>query len=110
MGCVRRGEIWLIGGGVYASKPRPAVILQSDRFGTESVTVCPCTTTDVDAPMLRMPIPADEGTGLRSASFLMVDKVTTVRRSNVTRRVGALSRDQVTELDRRILVFLGFAG
>lgn len=52
-----RGEIWSVAGGVYASKPRPAVLLQDDRFdATDSVTVCPLTTTDVAAPLLRYPL------------------------------------------------------
>jgi len=30
---MRRGEIWTVsGGGDYAGKPRPAVILQDDNF------------------------------------------------------------------------------
>ena len=52
---MNRGEIWSVAGGVYASKPRPAVILQDDRFdGTDSVTVCPLTSIDVPAPLLRV--------------------------------------------------------
>ena len=107
---MRRGEIWLVAGGVYASKPRPALILQDDRFETDSVTVCPFTTTDVDAPLLRLPIPADATSGILQPSFLMIDKLTTVRRSNVGERVGTLTPSQLTEFERRALVFLGFAG
>lgn len=107
---MKRGEIWSVAGGVYASKPRPALIVQDDRFETDSVTVCPFTTTGVDAPLLRLPIPADETSGLSDGSFLMIDKLTTVRRSNVGQRVGALTGAQLTEFDRRALVFLGFAG
>jgi mRNA-degrading endonuclease toxin of MazEF toxin-antitoxin module len=29
---VKRGEIWTAAGGVYASKPRPSLIIQDDRF------------------------------------------------------------------------------
>lgn len=108
---MKRGEIWLVAGGVYASKPRPAVILQDDRFdATDSVTACPLTTTVVDAPLLRLPIPADEATGIREASSAMIDKVTTVRRSNVTQRLGSLSAQNLIELERSLLVFLGLVG
>jgi mRNA interferase MazF len=110
VGRVRRGEIWLVAGGVYASKPRPAVILQDDRFDTDSVTVCPLTTTDVEAPLLRLPIPADDDTGISQPSFAMVDKLTTIRRSNVGERVGRLTSTRLVELERLILVFLGFGG
>ncbi len=73
-----RGELWTVSGGVYASKPRPALILQDDRFGaTDSVTVCPLTSTELPAPLLRMPLAADSLNGLDSDSYLMVDKLTT---------------------------------
>lgn len=105
-----RGEIWSVAGGVYASKPRPAVVLQDDRFdGTDSVTVCPLTSTDVAAPLLRMPLPADATSGLEAASFVMVDKITTVRRASVVRRIGRLSSTQIVDLERLVMVFLGLA-
>lgn len=105
-----RGEIWSVAGGVYASKPRPAVILQDDRFdATESVTVLPFTSTKVDAPLLRMHLDADEVNGLSSDSFVMIDKLTTVRRTSVSERIGRLSPVQLVELERLVLVFLGLA-
>ena len=107
---IKRGDVVLVAGGVYANKPRPAVVLQDDLFdATESLTVCPCTSTAVDAPLLRMPIPADGTTGIDVDSFIMVDKITTVRRSNVGVQVGSLSPLQMVELERRIVVFLGLA-
>ncbi|MBX0300148.1 type II toxin-antitoxin system PemK/MazF family toxin [Cryobacterium sp. 1639] len=105
-----RGEIWTVAGGVYSSKPCPAVILQDDRFdGTDAVTVCPLTSTDVSAPLMRLPLGADVLSGLDAASFVMVDKMTTVRRSNVSQRVGRLSARQLVDLERLVMVFLGLA-
>ncbi len=105
-----RGEIWLVAGGVYASKPRPAVVLQDDRFdATDSVTVCPFTSTDIPAPLLRLHVPSDDLSGLDSDSWVMVDTMTTVRRSNMTQRVGRLSSTKLVELERLIMVFLGLA-
>lgn len=105
-----RGEIWSVAGGVYASKPRPAVLLQDDRFdGTDSVTVCPLTSTDLAAPLLRLHIRADEVTGLDSHSYVMIDKLTTVRRTNVSQRIGRLSTTQLIEVERLLMVFLGLA-
>lgn len=106
---MRRGDIVTVAGGVYASKPRPAVIVQDDRFdATDSVTVCPFTSTDVDAPLLRVPVAADEDNGLDQDSFLMVDKITTVRRSNTHTVIGRLETTALVEFERRLLVFLGF--
>jgi len=106
---MRRGDIVTVAGGVYANKPRPALIVQDDRFdATDSVTVCPFTTTEVDAPLLRVPVTADEENGLGQDSFLMVDKITTVRRSNAHTVLGSLEATTLIEFERRLLVFLGF--
>ena len=106
---MRRGDIVTVAGGVYANKPRPALIVQDDRFdATDSLTVCPFTSTDVDAPLLRVPVTADEENGLDQDSFVMVDKLTTVRRSNAHTVVGRLEETTLVEVERRLLVFLGF--
>lgn len=107
---MNRGELWTVAGGVYASKPRPAVIVQDDLFSvTESVTVVPLTTTLTDAPLLRLRVHAGGLTGLAQESDVMVDKLTTVRRSNVLARVGRLSSQQLVELERLMMTFLGMA-
>ena len=106
---MRRGDIVTVAGGVYARRPRPALIVQDDRFdATDSLTVCPFTSTEVDAPLLRVPVTADEENGLDQDSFLMVDKLTTVRRSNAHAIVGRLAATTLVEFERRLLVFLGF--
>lgn len=106
---MRRGDIVTVAGGVYATKPRPTLILQDDRFhATASVTVCPFTSYEVDAPLLRIAVTADEENGLDQDSFLMVDKLTTIRRSNAHARIGRLAATTLVELERRLLAFLGF--
>lgn len=94
----------------YAGKPRPAVVLQDDRFdATQSVTLCPLTTDPTDAPLLRLPIEPSDENNLRAASRVMVDRITTVRRSRLGRRVGRLSDEDLTRVNRAIVVFLGLA-
>lgn len=106
---MRRGDIVTVAGGVYASKPRPALVVQDDRFdATESLTICPFTTTEVDAPLLRVPVVANEANGLGQDSYLMVDKITTVRRGNARTVLGRLEATTLVEFERRLLVFLGF--
>lgn len=110
MGRVRRGEIWTVAGGVYSSKPRPALIVQDDRFdATYSDTVLPLATTTLDAPLLRAPLPPTTTTGLRQVSFVMIDKLTTVRRTNLTDKVGRASTPQLIDVERALLVLLGLA-
>jgi mRNA interferase MazF len=109
---MRRGEIWTVsGGGAYTGKPRPAVILQDDRFeATRSVTVCSFTTNPTEAPLFRLPVNPTEANGLNEPSRLMVDKITTVPRSRIGSRVGRLDDDDIIRLNRAMLVFLGLAG
>jgi mRNA interferase MazF len=109
---MKRGEVWTVAGGPdYAGKPRPAVILQDDAFdGTASVTICPFTTHAVDAPLMRLPIEPSHQNGLRAPSQLMIDKITTVSRTKLERRVGRLSDEDLLRINRAVLVFLGLAG
>ena len=108
---MKRGEIWTAAAGSgYVGKPRPVVIIQDDLFdATASVTVCAMTTDQTDAPLFRIPVDADETTGIRQPSRLMVDKITTVPRSKLGERLGCLSDDDMTRLGRSIAVFLGLA-
>ena len=108
---MKRGEIWTLAGGKdYAGKPRPAVILQDDRFDmTDSVTVCAFTTDPTDAPLFRLSIEPSEGNGLRAVCRLMVDKITTVPKTKLGTRVGRLADEDVVRLNRAVLVFLGIA-
>ena len=87
------------------------MIVQDDVFElTESVTVAPLTTTLTDAPLLRLRVPAAGlAGGLVQDSDVMVDKLTTVRRSNVQVRIGRLSSQQMVELERLMMTFLGMA-
>lgn len=108
---MKRGEIWTAAAGSgYAGKPRPVVILQDDLFdATASVTVCAFTTDETDAPLFRIPIGADETTGIRQPSRLMIDKITTVPRAELGERIGRLSDDDMTRLARSVVVFMGLA-
>ena len=109
---MNRGEIWTASAGSgYVGKPRPVVIVQDDRFdATASVTVCAFTTDPTDAPLIRLLVEADEVTGIRESSRLMVDKITTIHRSKLGERIGQLNDDDMIRLSHALVVFLGLAG
>jgi mRNA interferase MazF len=109
---VRRGEVWTAsGGGGYAGKPRPVVILQDDRFdATASITVCAFTTDPTSAPLFRLTVEPSEQNGLKVACRLMVDKITTIPKARLGNQVGRLDDEDIVRLNRAVLVFLGFAG
>jgi mRNA interferase MazF len=108
---VKRGEIWTVAGAKdYAGKPRPVVVLQDDRFDkTDSITICAFTSDPTDAPLFRLLVEPNDENGLRGICRLMVDKITTVPKSKIGRRVGALAAEDMVRLNRAVLVFLGIA-
>lgn len=108
---MNRGELWIAaGGGDYAGKPRPVVILQDNRFdGTPSVTVCGLTTDRTSAPLFRIPLSPSAENGLNEHCHVMVDKITTVRRDRLHRRMGSLSNADMQQIGRAAIVFLGMA-
>lgn len=109
---MRRGEIWTVAGGKdYAGKPRPAVILQDDRFdATDSITICAFTTNPTAAPLFRLPVAPSERNGLRAPCRLMVDKITTVPKTKIGSLVGRLDDEDMVRMNRAVVVFLGLAG
>ena len=109
---ISRGEVWTAAGGAdYAGKPRPVVVLQDDRFeNTASITVCPLTTNPVDVPLLRPSVSPTDGNGLKSPCRLMADRITTMPRVRLGKRIGRLDDSDIAMLDRAVLVFLGLAG
>ncbi len=107
---MKRGEVWTVSGAGNAGEPRPAVMVQDDRFdATASVTVCVFTTDETEAPLFRLPVAPSDRNGLRSVSRLMVDKLTTVSKERLGERLGRLDDEDVVRLNRAILVFLGLA-
>ena len=108
---MRRGDICIAAArGAYTGKPRPVVVVQDDRFdATASVTVCPLTTSEVEAPLLRISVEPTDVTGIQQPSLIMVDKITTMPRGNLGEHVGRLADTDLVRLDRALLVFLGLA-
>ncbi len=108
---MKRGDIYTAAvRGAYTGKPRPVVIVQDDRFdATASVTVCPLTTNPTEAPLTRIQVEPSSLHGLDEPSRIMVDKVTTMPRSNLREHVGRLPETDLVRLNRALIVFLGLA-
>ena len=106
---MKRGEIWTVSGGPdYAGKPRPAVILQDERFdATASITICPFTTAATEAPLFRLRVEPNIRNGLDATSRIMADKITTVPKGKVGTRLGTLDDEDIVRLDRAAITFLG---
>jgi mRNA interferase MazF len=88
---VKRGSIVVVATrGAYTGKPRPALVVQSDRFNPThaSVTICPITSECVDAPLFRLTLPPGSRTGLEKVSQVMIDKVVSVPRGSISSEIG----------------------
>ena len=110
MPTITRGDIVAIAdrAGDFTGKPRPAVVVQADVFDTlDSVTVCPLTAQDVGEAVTRLPIGPSPELPLDWPSWIVVDKVSTVRRTRIGRRIGCLSQAELQRLNGAIAVFLG---
>ena len=109
---MKRGEVWtLAGGSHYGGKPRPVVIVQDDRFDEiASITVCLLTSNTTQVQAFRLPVDPTEASGLAQRSWLMADKITTVPKARLGRRIGRLDDETMLRLNRAMLVFLGLAG
>ena len=109
---MKRGDLWTVaGGGGYAAKPRPVVIVQNDRFSeTDSIAVCPLTTDSGPMPLFRVAVEPGRENGLAQVSRVMADKLTTVPKDKLGRRIGRLDDETMLRLNRAMLVFLGLAG
>ncbi len=105
-----RGEIVTVALSGDYGKPRPAVIIQSDQLvGTKSVLICPLTTSSRDAPLFRVAVEANAGSGLSRPSQIMADKLTAVRRDRVGRRIGSLDEATLMALDQVLAFVVGIA-
>lgn len=105
-----RGDFVTIAMQGDLGKPRPALVIQADRFSEHaSVTVLPVTSTLVAAPLLRITVQPSAENGLQKPSQVMVDKAMTVKRDKVGAAFGRIDADALVELERCLAVFLGIA-
>jgi len=99
---LRRGTVVTVASpGVSSGKPRPAVVVQAERWlqAHPSVTLCPLTSTLRQAPLVRIAVEPSPRNGLRKPSQLMVDKLFSVPSQAVGEVVGQLEPDGLVNLD-----------
>jgi len=103
-----RGDLIAVSVPGDFGKPRPALIVQSDLFGDlGSITVLPLTSERLDANDCRIAIDPTDENGLRNPSFVMVDKIGTLRRVKAGRVIGRIMQSEIEAVDRALAIFLG---
>ncbi len=105
---VKRGDVVLVSLSGDYGKTRPAILVQNDVLAEmlESRTVCLLTTDVVLAPRLRVTIEPNASNGLRRLSQVQVEKIVTLPANKVRGPVGALTGEQMREIDRRLRLHL----
>lgn len=108
---MKRGDIVTVALQGDYGKPRPAVVIESDRLPpTDSVLVCLMTSTlQEEAPFRRHPVEASLSTGLRMASQVMVDKIFAVQRTKCGTPIGTLDPAVMLALTRKLALITGVA-
>jgi mRNA interferase MazF len=106
---IRRGQFVLVALSGDYGKPRPALVVQSDLFADlPSVVVCQLTSIlRADADLFRIDVKAHEETGLRQASQIAVDKLTTIPVSKIGGIIGQADDELMLRVSRSIALFLG---
>ena len=106
---MKRGDIVMASGrGDFASKPRPALVVQSDVYNRDhaSITLCPITSVLLGPSFFRFAVEPTERNGLDHLSEIQVDKVQSVRRAGIREVIGTIEfdiQDRVDEALRRWL-------
>jgi mRNA interferase MazF len=108
---LKRGDVVTVAMQGDYGKPRPAIVVQSDLFNAThaSVTVAPVTTTIVDAPLFRILVEPSSDNGLQSISQVMIDKLVTVRRDKVGKRIGVIDDETLQRITRSLALWLSIA-
>lgn len=106
-----RGDIWYADldpiRGHEQGERRPCLVISSDHFNTgkaELVVIAPLTTNLYEIP-LRVSIEPPEG-GIRGASSIMCDQIRTIDKSRLSDRWGAVTRETMREVERRLYLLL----
>jgi mRNA interferase MazF len=93
-----------------SGKPRPFLVLRSDRFaGHGLVTLLAFTTTLTDAPTLRVTVQPSPENGMLRPSQAMIDHVQSVRAHRISKMIGRLGAEDLATITRAVAVYLGFA-
>jgi mRNA interferase MazF len=107
---MRRGDLVTVAAPGDYGKPRPAVIVQSDRIlNVDSIILCPLTSVERDAPLFRLTVGASASTGLRQQSQIMVEKIRSVRRDRCGPVMGRLDDETLAALDELLAIVVGLA-
>jgi len=93
------GEIVLVAGGAYTSKPRPVLVFQKTDYCTgESLIVIPFTTANNPEIESRIKVEPTPLNNLRQKCFLEIDKISAINVSYIGKSIGQLEEDVLSSV------------
>lgn len=73
--------------------------------GMESITVCPITSV-LSTASVRVRLKASEETGLKETSEVETDKITTIRATRLSGKIGRVAEKELNKIDYALRVWL----
>jgi mRNA interferase MazF len=109
MVAVRRGNVVVAAPPGDYGKPRPALVVQADDLTdvVNSVIICPFSTTIEATVVGRVLVAPTDENGLQKPSILMIEKVTAVHHSRISRVIGTLDEVVMRQVDVSLAIVLG---
>lgn len=103
---MKRGDLVSVVLAGDFGKPRPALVIQSDRFeGTGTVTLLLISSELVEASSIRLTIEPSSENGLHKTSQVMIDKAVSVKREKLGPVFGRLNDETMLQVTRAVAVF-----
>lgn len=109
MVAVKRGDIVVAAPPGDYGKPRPALVVQADELMTvvNSVIICPFS-TNIEATVVgRIPVVPSSENGLLKQSIVMVEKLTAIHHTRISRVIGRLDETAMQHVDVSLAIVLG---
>lgn len=106
---MNRGDVVTVRDDEYASKARPAIVMQTNEVSAvfESVVLIALTTADMSSAVHRVRIDPSPENGLTAPSYAMTEKPFTVRATRVGARVGTVTDEQMSAIAAGLAAVLG---
>jgi mRNA interferase MazF len=105
---MKRGDLVPVFPAGEFSKPRPALVIQSDLFARHpSVLILPITSVLRPIKTFRIAVRPTEKNGLLTLSQIMVDKAHVVPRHKAGEPFGRVVSATLKAVDRALAIFMG---
>ena len=106
-GMMKQYDIYTTTGGTYSTKPRPAVVIQAVSFDDfDSLTVIPMTKVEIDSDF-RIKIDPSAKNNLDITGYIMIDKITTIKQSNIGEYIGHIDEKHIEKIKNALQKFIG---